>query len=94
MWAFLASSALANPVTVSAVTSEAALVTLGAMSAILLIVLLILKELLAAYAAEPHVRATLTADGLESFGRAANSAIIPLTIVFAVAVLVKVISVL
>lgn len=92
LWA-LASSATVNPVTVKAAsTLDISLVT-GATAAILLVGLLIAKELLRAYAAEPHVHGTLTQDAVHELASAANVAIVPLALVFALAVLQKILRV-
>lgn len=85
------SSATANPVTVQVATSNATvLVVFGATAAVLLILLLILKELLRAYAHEPHVAGTLRHEAVERLSSVADVAIVPMSVVFGLAVVVKV----
>lgn len=91
----LASSATANPVTIRvASSSPGALVVYGAAAALLLVGLLVIKELLDAYAREPHVEGTLRQDAVERVSRVATAATVPLGAVFAIAVVVKVMDVL
>lgn len=87
----VASSATANPMTVQVATSNAnVLVFFGATASIVLIGLLITKELLRAYAAEPHVTGTLRQDAVDRVCAASDVAIIPMATVFGLAVLVKI----
>lgn len=92
---FLASSATVNPITLRVATGDARIGTIfGAAAAILLVGLLILRELLEAYAQEPHVQGTTREEAIRGLSRATTVATIPLVGVFALAVFVKVVAVL
>lgn len=91
---FLASSAMTNPVTVRVASGGLGVAATGAVAAILLIALLVVKELLAAYVQDAPERSPAEKQALENLARATNSAIVPLACVFAVVVLIKILDVL
>ena len=68
--------------------------TLGAIAAIILVALLATKELLSAYASSAHVRGTRRADAVRFYATTLNVAILPMAAVFALAVVVKIATVL
>lgn len=88
----LASSAMTNPVTVGA--ASGGVTALGAIAALLLIALLILRELLAAYVQDALLRNPHDVEAVEHLARATQSATVPLACVFGLVVVVKILEVL
>lgn len=82
-------TATTTTTTVAAVTVQQA-IALGVFATVFLIALLVVKELLVAYASEDRVRGTWKSKAAQAYAGTLNVAILPMMLVFGLIVVTKV----